>query len=107
MRSPLYCGDPAYGPLCACGNGKAKQARTCQPCHSRLRGYGRSGKIQALLSQPGVQRKIEVAAFAGELAGLVAEQAADDRRRFVWDPQTVSLDAPNRAGRRLIDVLAA
>ena len=44
---------------------------------------------------------------AGELADLIAEQQADDRARYVWDPHTVPLEAPDRSGRSLIDVIAA
>lgn len=104
-RRHCRMGDPEFGPLCACGGPKAKQAWTCQRCHGRLRGYGRSAALQALLTQGGPLRSTVEA--SGELAELIAQQQRDDRRRFVWDPHTIPLEAPNRAGRTLIEVLPA
>jgi len=89
---------------------KAKQARTCQPCHNVVRGYGRGEAIRQLLAQPTPNERqvtAELGVASGELADLIRDQQRDDRARFVWDPHTVPLEAPNRAGRSLIDVIAA
>lgn len=98
--------DPQFGPVCACGSLKAKQARTCQPCHGRIRGYGRGAEIAALLAQPTVHRP--AVAVEGELAVLVAAQATDERlghlARNRW---MVSLDGVNEYGRPMYEVIAA
>jgi len=105
----LHLGDPLFGPVCACGGRKAKQARTCQPCHNVVRGYGRGEAIRQLLAQPTPNERqvtAELGVASGELADLIREQQRDDGY-YRTDPHTISLYAPDRSGRSLIDVIAA
>lgn len=107
-------GDAAFGPVCRCGAVKAKQAWTCQRCHGRIRGYRRvrglvGDESAALIVRDRALREARENA-TGELAGLVAEQATDERlghmarQRAGW---VVSLDGADRNGRPLHEVLAA
>ena len=124
---PRY-GDPAFGPVCECGSPKAKQARTCQPCHSRIRGYKTSTKQQidrrARLRYMGQMATVgdeDAALIArayaldaaratvhGELAALVADQERDERlSHLARDRWMLSLDDTDQYGRSLYEVIAA
>ena len=118
-------GHPAFGTVCACGGHKAKQAFTCQACHSRVRGYGTVptaeqnrrarmryfGQIDSVGDEDegkiflADQLERARAAVTGELAQIVAEQAEDDRighlARGRW---MVSLDGVDQFGRPLYEV---
>ena len=126
MRPRL--GDPAFGPVCECGNAKAKQARTCQPCHSRIRGYKRETKREidrrarlrymgqvatvgdedaALIARAHALHQAR-ATVHGELAALVVEQERDERfTAFARDRWMLSLDDTDQYGRPLYEVIAA
>ena len=121
-------GDPQFGPVCECGRPKAKQAWTCQPCHSRIRGYKQFSKSQidrrarlrymgqvepvgcedaALIARDRELREARTR-VDGELAVLVAEQQLDERFATVArDRWMVSLDDVDRYGRPLYEVIAA
>lgn len=128
MKRPCK-GDPQFGPVCECGAPKAKQARTCQPCHGRIRGYKLSSKRQidrrarlrymgqvesvgcedaALIARDRELQQARGLAAAGELAALVAEQIRDERFATVArDRWMLSLDDVDRYGRPLYEVIAA
>lgn len=121
--------DMAFGPVCACGGTKAKQAWTCQPCHGRLRGYGlvprdeqnrRAGRKYrgytvvvgdedaALVARADRLSAARAELYDRELAALVAEQARDERfATFAQDRWMVSLDDVDLYGRPLYEVIAA
>jgi hypothetical protein len=93
-------GDPTFGPTCACGGPKAKQARTCQPCHGVIRGYGSSPRSMSVGDEMSatVARTVALAAARasaeGELAKLCDEQARDEAFSTWQDRRwIVSLDA--------------
>lgn len=106
-------GDPQFGPICQCGQPKAKQARTCQSCHGVIRGYGRQARVDRLAGVPAApwdrENALRAAALTvdGELADLVAEQMRDDRVRSIGHRGCLSLDAPLVDGLTLYEVIAA
>lgn len=119
--------DPQFGPICRCGQPKAKQAFTCQACHNLVRGYGTVplaeqnrrwrhtylGIVGAVGDEDaGLIHRADALAEAraaadGELAALIAEQARDDRAVRVGSRWMVSLDSTDRFGRPLAEVIAA
>lgn len=128
-RRAARIGDPEFGPVCGCGGAKAKQAWTCQPCHSRLRGYrtvppseqnrrwrrawlgqppGPIGDSDAALVAQAAALAQARQATSGELALLAAAQERDERlghrAGFRW---MLPLDATDRLGRPLYDLIAA
>ena len=121
--------DSEFGPVCACGSQKAKQAFTCQPCHSRIRGYrlvprdeqlriaGRKYRgytvtvgceDKALVSRAERLETARAASYDHDLAALVKEQARDERfATFARDRWMLSLDDVDQYGRPLYEVIAA
>jgi hypothetical protein len=119
--------DAAFGPVCDCGRPKAKQAWTCQPCHSRLRGYGTVPLVeqnrlwrrsylggvrtvgdedQALIERDRALTEARNTA-AGELAAVVADQQLDERiGHLARDRWMVPLDSTDRYGRPLHELFA-
>lgn len=120
--------DPEFGPTCACGSRKSKQAFTCQSCHNVIRGYGtvplreqwrkarerHLGIIRAVGDEDAglIDRASTLAAARanaeGELAALVADQERDDRLgHLARDRWMVSLDSNDQYGRPLYETVAA
>lgn len=120
-------GDPEFGPVCRCGRPKAKQALNCQPCSERRRGFGtvplREQRINWWRRYMGIAPAVgnedhgliflaaeleqARAQASGDLRLIVDEQAADDVRRQVGSRWLVSLDATDRYGRPLYELVAA
>lgn len=111
---PMRKGDPEFGPVCACGGPKAKQARTCQRCHNVIRGYGRQAPGRTACRRSPArpwdrERALEAArsVSAGELAALIAAQLRDDRVTSIGHRGCLSLDAPFADRLTLYELVAA